>query len=579
MRKVFMILILLGLGHLLFSQDVTNAGLKDKSRHLVSSEYDRNSLTIINLGFQGNYSSQLSSIIGAVKIPEKYFDNTVSNPVIVPAEARESGVIMGHPYKLLNAPFVTNALTKAKVGQMVVSKWFNRDQNGNFSVELLKERGIYNATDNDVMVADASKRGTAALMDMGMGLIDKSYVLVFDFPEIMTMEEIYNRDTVPANKRIMNGFTGKMNAYLYKLNFDEEQATIFYQNLWVSGNSTDTQKRRDLFEQHNFPLNFIRAYSEDLTATQFNPGQVLAPKVQKTQPEMMKMLVETGLQQCLTKIENTNESFRVKAMIYKTNPIAVKIGKKEDLKYDQRFYAYENRQNRKGETYSVRQGVVKSMSVANNLQVATGESEPSLFYQVAGKKLDNLGMFIEQKNALGMNLFLGYTEQGMSGLTGRFELYISPVLYAAFVREGLSKGLRSIKLYAEAGYNNESYLEMNSVDLFEYDFLKYSFGLSKEFFLTRNIHLDPFVGYGFEDATPSGDESEEKYSSQYLEYGSRLGINVSPGFQLIGGVNMFSVLTSEKTAGAESEPESFIYGDQFIDRKGPGISFGIRLTF
>jgi hypothetical protein len=39
-------------------------------------------------------------------------------------------------------------------------------------------------------------------------------------------------------------------------------------------------------------------------------------------------------------------------MVFDVNPIAVKIGKKEGLKFDQRYFVYENRQDRRGNVYS-----------------------------------------------------------------------------------------------------------------------------------------------------------------------------------------------------------------------------------
>jgi hypothetical protein len=575
MRKLFLLLIALGQVSLLFAQNVTNAGLKDKSRQLVSSEYDRNSLTVINLGFPGKYSDQLNSVVGSLKIPEKYFDNTINPAVVPPGVSRETAAKANDVNKMLNTSFVTNALVKARIGQKLVGKWFGRNENGYFNVNLLKERGLYNATDNQVIIAEAGKRGTASLMDMGMGLVDKSFVLVLDFPELITMEEIYNRDTVPADKRILNGFSGKMNAYLYKLNFSEDQAAVFFQDMWITEKSQDIQKRKAQFEQYNFPFTYLNSFSEDIMATQFNPGQKLAPKVQKTQAEMLKMLVETGIQQSLLKIERTNESFRVKAMIYKTNPIAVKIGRKEGLKFDQRYFVYENRQNKKGETYSVRRGVIKSMSVSDNLKVSTGESDPSLFYQVAGRKVDNMGMFIEQKNATGLNLSLGvatgYTEENSLGFTGRLDLCVSPLLYEAFVRKGKSWFLKSLKIYADGGYIKENYLD-------DFNFLKYSFGLSKELFLGRNAFLEPYFGYGFEDATKAVDTSY-KVSSQFIEGGARLGINITPSTQFLLGAGSFAVVKFEETTGTDEEPTYFSYNSRFPDRGGPSVTIGLRFTF
>ena len=71
------------------------------------------------------------------------------------------------------------------------------------------------------------------------------------------------------------------------------------------------------------------------------------------------------------------QAFRVKAMISGVKPIAAKIGKKEGLKFDQRYFVYENREKRNGDVTSKRIGVVKSMKVVDNRNITTGQTEPS----------------------------------------------------------------------------------------------------------------------------------------------------------------------------------------------------------
>lgn len=105
-------------------------------------------------------------------------------------------------------------------------------------------------------------------------------------------------------------------------------------------------------------------------------------------------------------MESTNEAFRVKkAMVSKTKPISAKIGKKEGLSFDQRYFIYENQQRKDGTLFKKRVAVVKSMKVADNRQVTTGQSEASEFYKIFGGKVDNMGMFMEQKNDEGSIYF------------------------------------------------------------------------------------------------------------------------------------------------------------------------------
>jgi hypothetical protein len=215
------------------------------------------------------------------------------------------------------------------------------------------------------------------------------------------------------------------------------------------------------------------------------------------------------------------------------------------------------------------------MSVVNNLGVADGESEPSLFYQVAGRRIDNMGMFAEQKNASGLNLYTGYTEGGLNGVTVRLELLFSTLLYEAFAREGLAKGMTGWKIYLEGAFGNQEFMYE---ELANYSFYRGSVGVSKEIYLTRNIFIDPFVGYGFEGANPP-DNAPDRFESQFIELGSRLGLNITHSIQLMPALNLYSIIKSDYKETDEIEPVRITYNDQFMNRAGAGIGIGLRFMF
>jgi hypothetical protein len=263
-------------------------------------------------------------------------------------------------------------------------------------------------------------------------------------------------------------------------------------------------------------------------------------------------------------------------MVNSVKPIAAKIGKKEGLKFDQRYFVLENRSRKNGTIYSKRVGVVKSMKVVDNRKITTGQTETSEFYQIAGGKVDNYGMFLEQNNDVGLNLFLGSTVGGLPGFTGRAEYYISKVM-GELAGEGKSaKGFTSIKLHVEGAYGTDAYLVDDYVE--DFDFMRISVGLSKDFYPLNFLHWGPFVGYGVESA--SWESSENKISTDFIEIGARAGINLAHNFQLIGSFNYYLLLTSEVLdSNNEVINEDFDYKMVFEDRFGPGVSLGIRIMF
>ena len=59
-------------------------------------------------------------------------------------------------------PIITKFLEDNKVASRLVGRWFNRDSyTGACDMELVKERGLYNATEFDKQLAQHSARGLA----------------------------------------------------------------------------------------------------------------------------------------------------------------------------------------------------------------------------------------------------------------------------------------------------------------------------------------------------------------------------------------------------------------------------------
>src|SRR5690606_39581498 len=66
---------------------------------------------------------------------------------------------------VLQQQAITDFLTTNDVAKFMVAKWFNRSEEGGFNMNLISERGHYNATDLDVKIARNSERGTALIAD------------------------------------------------------------------------------------------------------------------------------------------------------------------------------------------------------------------------------------------------------------------------------------------------------------------------------------------------------------------------------------------------------------------------------
>lgn len=557
---------------LIYSQNVTEAG--KKAKNYVSSEYDRNAVTFIGIDYGEKHSNAVVSRFVKQKVPAKFYDNTIINNIIKTDAKRDSS--FGVMLKISDKK-IEQWLNDNKVGQQILSVWFNRQTDGSFNVDILKERGLFNANDNEFIVASASKRGESALMDMGMQLVNQSYVVAFDFYDIMKMNEYYDKNETPVEKRVLNGFQSSLNSYVFKLDFNDSVAAVFFQDYWTGENDPNKQAKVQAFENAKFPFISVSNHHTTLSSTQYNPGQSLAPKVQKPANELIDQLGTMAVESVVTAIEKKNQEFRVKSMVSAVNPISAKIGKKEGLKFDQRYFVLENKTKSNGDITSKRVAVIKSMSVVDNRNVTSGQTNPSTFYQIAGGKVDNYGMFLEQNNDVGLNVFLGTTVGGLPGFTGRAEYYISKV-FGEFVKDGKSgKGLTSWKIYGEGGYDLKNDYEVGQI-VDNFTFMRFSFGVAKDFYPVSFLHWGPFVGYGVESISWET-EDVVSISSDFVEAGLRLGINLTHNIQLLGSATYYSLISSELVDSETNEKEDFEYKDIFEDRMGLGINVGLRIMF
>jgi hypothetical protein len=257
------------------------------------------------------------------------------------------------------------------------------------------------------------------------------------------------------------------------------------------------------------------------------------------------------------------KSFQVKTSIFSTNPIFSKIGLKEGVSVDQRYFVYENTQNSKGVIKLKRRGVVRATSkIDDNRQNSTGKTVGSKFYQVAGSKLDK-GMLLQEKYDAGMGLSLNY---GKNGLNVLFEFNIGRFMSVPGVKTfgDVTFGSITYDTYRQELSNkinvSEQVLDGKGFDpSLSTSNITYSLGISKDFNFGRNFVLIPLVSYGGERISLSTDSkiifddnylngpAKYTYNSNSLKdstiitysninIGTRFGINLRHNIQLLATV-------------------------------------------
>src|SRR5690606_24287315 len=153
--------------------------------------YRRSSLYTVMIDKPGlPYAEEIKKNFTNIPIPDKFNDHNLEKRVYAEGEIRlpEKGanaanVMAASFFSTLSSSDSTSPTDNVlnQIARDLVAKWFNRSEKGGFDMELIKQRGSYDASALNVATARASKRGLDMLADAGEELIGKTFVLVNEF--------------------------------------------------------------------------------------------------------------------------------------------------------------------------------------------------------------------------------------------------------------------------------------------------------------------------------------------------------------------------------------------------------------
>lgn len=441
------------------------------------------------------------------------------------------------------------------------------------SLELIHERGMFNATDDASLLAKTTKRGNAELEDYGNRLINRSYILVFDFQSLVTAAEAKIAGT--------RGWQSTVVSYLYKIDYSTDIQNKVY-DAWIYNDDTPEVKadKKNKFEQIRFPISFVASSATSVTAQQIiNRSdflKVLDPD--KSEDQLLMQLVQKAYDENLYSLDSKYEDFRVKTTIVQASPITAKIGKKEGVKTDYRFFAYEYVYNESTKSTSQKlRGVIRStVNIVDNRQVATGKSGTTQFYQTAGQKLD-VGYLLQQRNDIGGEITLGYETGNIGGVYGRLD-----------IRLGRYVGIPSLFVYIEGGAESKDY-NIYMVPRKGISFVHYGLGFAKGIMLTRNMELRAYFGAGQEAASHNDfktlalnlgtSDALEGLKSLYAKGGANLAINIQHNIQFVGGIGYYLFLGKPQNRDGKESTTFNKWENLFEKRNGPSILAGFKFGF
>lgn len=517
------------------------------------SEYSRPSVTMFFATSPGDYNSQKAAESAEkITLSEKYFDHNLNEISLSLSQNFNS---LKYEEKKIA---LKKQLEKEGIGRKMVAKWFSRQADGMFGLDYIHQCGLYNASDQDVLMSGAAKRGEAVLLDAGQNLVNKTYALV-----------IVPHDFASHDDKTSHGWSANYDIFLFKLDFDDAVVSRFYEQWPFEDDPADVKSAKvATFDTLSFTFSpfyakpAMMASSSELYALTKNP---------KSSDQLFDEMIAQMYNDALFNIDKDLEPFRVKVNVSGTHPIRSKIGKKEGLKCDQRYFVYEFVWNDKTGTADMdKKAVIRATGkITDNRGVATGNTGESQFYQVYGGTVRQ-GMMIQQRNDVGVSLLAGYE----LGEIGGFDAGL-------WIRTGFATNVPSLYIIADIGFDGGEY-DFNSEGEEDFIFLRYSVGLAKGIRLARIVELTPFAAWG-QESTSNDNLNYESIKTSYVKAGGVLGINITSAVSIIGQLNFYAPYGNVETTLKDEDAvtEDFSWSDEkgFKDRSGMSMMFGLRLEF
>ena len=340
------------------AQDPTNQDTK----------YRRSSLyTLMIEESDAPYASTIKSAFEKGPIPEKFNDHTLGYRVIPATSAKDESAN------------ITAFLNDKNIAKLAIAKWFNRSAKGGFNMNLIKSRGSYDASVLDITKAKASKRGVEMLADAGEELIKNTFILVNDFKYVSKeevakkasgflnslgtlasaagvsgAENINNVTTVAAAGVTVagKGYVVKTTAHLYRLVWNDETASIFYNDYWTEDGNLSSEKVKAFDNSTLFKMEYIGSDVSwaDVQSSVFT---------KKTEEQLIEKSTLKAVDAVIVKLQKNHDEFKTKTPLFTGEPITAKIGLKEGLTNKSVFEVLEQRMKDDGKTEYVVVGAIK----------------------------------------------------------------------------------------------------------------------------------------------------------------------------------------------------------------------------
>lgn len=348
---------------------LANASLSAKTYENVDVKYNRSSIYSILLNHtEQKFGKEIKQQFLDIPVPDQYNNHDLNVKVINVSGKGE--------FKDSIDSFIDNN----HIASRMVARWFDRNiLTGECSMDLIKERGVYNASALDHELAARSARGKAMLEDAGEELIGQSFLMV---NEIKYVDKNKTAKAFGAGLKLLGSFAGaaigvnisdltdnlgdmiasikgfkvKITTHLYQLVWDDEAAGTFYNLCYTS---TPDEAKCNAFEQNRdkFHLKYIGQVESSGSTTSFMGINEEEPLL------MVRKACQRAIDDNVADLQHKYDQFRIKTPVVEVNDkeIVAQIGLKEGISADSKFEVLEA-EDKDNKTVYKRIAVVKPVA-------------------------------------------------------------------------------------------------------------------------------------------------------------------------------------------------------------------------
>ena len=364
-----------------------------------SDRYRRSSLySILIKHAEKEFCSEIVDVFNSIPVPDKFDDHNLKIRAVNAYIPQKTERKVAEQQK----QSIDNFLTQNDIGRRLTAKWFNRDsKTGVFDMDLVAQRGLYDASALDIRIADKTVRGRAMLADAGEELIGNTFIIVNDiryvdkeeqadvaagiFGAIALIGSLAGTDIGDAVSSLATvgaviseqiaGFKVNVTSYLYRLNWTEEIAGTFYQNYYVDKSSPNLTRKTDFDnDRRTFTVSYVGSQTVSSGNTTLRGINTNADEL-TIKREMIKKVCTRAIDASIVQLQRNYDEFKIKTPLIGTAPITASIGRKEGVNEESKYEVLEKQEDANGHTSYKRVGIIKPVKskIWDNRYLATEE--------------------------------------------------------------------------------------------------------------------------------------------------------------------------------------------------------------